>query len=288
MELRVLKYFLTVAEEENITKAARLLHITQPTLSRQLMQLEEELGVTLFHRGKYRISLTKDGLLLQQRAKELVLLSEKTKKELLQKNDILSGELSIGCGETKNMSILSSAMMYFQQQNLPIKFHIYSAAADEVQEKIENGLLDIGLLTEPVDVKKYEYIHMPVKEQWGVLVRNDSPLAYKKVILPEDLLGVPLLITHREMVKQELISWFGEEFDRLDVIATYNLIINAANMVESGLGNALCFDLGLVYGSLRFIPLSPKMETGSVLVWKKNQMLSDLAWHFIHHIKNSF
>lgn len=287
MELRVLNYFLTVAREENITRAAQLLHVTQPTLSRQLMQLEEELGVQLFHRGKHSFSLTEDGMLLRRRAQELVSLSEKTKLELQHKEEMPSGEISIGCGESKSMSLLSEKMVSFRQKYPLVQFSIYSAIADDIKERIEKGLLDMGLLVEPVDISKYEFIRLSVKERWGVLVREDSPLAQKDCVTPEDLLDVPLLMVQREQVKNELANWFGETYDQLEIAAVYNLIVNAAFMVERGLGVAICFDLGAVFENLRFIPLLPRMETGSVLVWKKNQMLSAAQMLFIQHVRNT-
>ena len=276
MDLRVLKYFLMVAREENITKAAQLLHVTQPTLSRQLMQLEEELGVQLFHRGKHNVTLTEDGMLLRRRA-----------QELQHKEGMPTGEIAIGCGETKSMAALSGKMVSFRQKYPLVQFSIYSAIADDIKERLEKGLLDMGLLVEPVDISKYEFIRLPLKEQWGVLVRADSQLAEKEFVTPEDLRGVPLLMVRRELVKNELANWFGDSFDQLEIAATYNLIVNAAFMVEQGLGVALCFDLGAVFENLRFVPLTPRMETGSVLVWKKNQMLSAANALFIQHIRNT-
>lgn len=287
MELRVLNYFLTVAREENITRAAQLLHVTQPTLSRQLMQLEEELGVQLFHRGKHSVSLTEEGMLLRRRAQELVSLSEKAKIELQCKQEMPAGEIAIGCGETKSMSLLSVKMVSFRQKYPLVQFSIYSAIADDIKDRIEKGLLDMGLLVEPVDISKYEFIRLPVRERWGVLVREDSPLAEKACVAPEDLREVPLLMVQREQVKNELANWFGETYDQLEIAAYYNLIVNAAFMVERGLGVAVCFDLGAVFENLRFIPLSPRMETGSVLVWKKNQTLSSAQMRFIQHVRNT-
>ncbi len=246
MELRVLNYFLMVAREENITRAAQLLHVTQPTLSRQLMQLEEELGVQLFHRGKHSVSLTEEGMLLRRRAQELVSLSEKTKMELQHREEMPAGEIAIGCGETKSMAVLSGKMVSFRQKYPLVQFSIYSAIADDIKERIEKGLLDMGLLVEPVDISRYEFLRLPLKEQWGVLVRADSPLAGKEFVTPEDLCGVPLLMVRRELVKKELANWFGDAYDQLEIAATYNLIVNAAFMVEQGLGVALCFDLGTV------------------------------------------
>lgn len=288
MELRILKYFLMVAREENITKAAQLLHITQPTLSRQLMQLEEELGVKLFHRSKHSIILTEEGMLLKRRAHELVSLSDKTVQELSHKDEVVSGEIAIGCGETKSMSSLSEQIVSFRTQYPLVQFNIYSANADDIKERIEKGILDMGLLCEPVDIGKYEFIRMPLKEKWGIIVPKDSPLAEKEYVTPEDLAGVPLMLSGRETVKNELANWFGEYYDQLHIAATYNLIVNAATMVKCNAGVALCFDLGIVYEDLCFVPLSPTLETGSVLVWKKNQSFSSTTTRFIKYIKNAF
>ncbi len=289
MEIRVLKYFLMVAREENITKAAALLHLTQPTLSRQLMQLEEELGVKLFYRSKHSIILTEDGMLLKRRAQEIVSLSHKTIQELSHKEDVLSGEIAIGCGETKGMLFLSEQIRKFRHKYPLVQFSIHSAIADDIKERIEKGILDIGLLMEPVDIGKYEFIRMPQREKWGILVRKDSELAGKKSINPWDLTGVPLIMVKRELVKNELASWFGDYYEELQIAAVYNLILNAAAMVERGVGVALCFDLGVAfYEDLCFIPLTPTLETGSVLVWKKNQTLGAAASQFISFLKNAF
>lgn len=288
MELRVLRYFLMVAREENITKAAQLLHITQPTLSRQLMQLEQELGVILFHRGKYHITLTEDGMLLKRRAQELITLSDKTVQELSHTQNVLSGEITLGCGETRNMSFLAKQIVAFRQKYPLVRFQIYSATADDIKERMEGGLLDIGLLMEPVDIRKYEFIRMPWKETWGVLVHKNNPLAQKKSVVPADLYSIPLLIPSRDTVQNEVANWFGANYEQLQIAASYNLILNAAAMVRENAGAALCFDLGTVYEDLCFIPLSPPMETGAVIVWKKNQTLSQTTAQFIQWARNVF
>ncbi len=287
MELRVLKYFLMAAREENITKAAALLHITQPTLSRQLMQLEEELGVKLFHRSKHSIILTEDGMLLKRRAQEIIDLTDKTEQEFSRKDGVISGEIAIGCGETQSMAFLSQQMVSFQRNHPLVQYNIYSAIADDIKERLEKGLLDMGLLMEPVDIGKYEFVRMPKKEHWGILIRKDSPLALKPFVTPEDLAKVPLLMVKRDIVKNELASWFGEYYDRLEIAATYNLILNAAIMVQNNVGAALCFNLGTVYDNLCFVPLSPQLETGSVLAWKKNQTFSPAATEFLRFVRNA-
>lgn len=287
MELRILKYFLMVAREENITKAANLLHLTQPTLSRQLMQLEEELGTKLFQRSKHSIILTEDGLRLKRRAEEIVLLAEKTKAEFSYKDNELSGEIAIGCGETKSMSFLSEKMYQFRELYPLVSFQIYSATADDVKDRIEQGILDIGLLTEPVDISKYDFLRMEKKERWGVLVAQGDPMYEKENATVQDLIGIPLLIPGRLSVQHELSSWFGEEFEHIEIAATYNLIINAANMVRHHVGVALCFDLDLGYNDLKFIPISPALETGAVLAWKKNQMFSSTVHTFLDFLRNT-
>ena len=287
MELRVLRYFLAVAREENITKAAAMLHLTQPTLSRQLMQLEEELGVQLFQRSRYRIILTNDGMLLRRRAQELVDLADKTAREFSDRETELMGEIAIGAGETRSMTALSRAIQSFRTFYPKVVFRIFSANADDVKERLDMGLLDMGLLTEPVDVGKYAFCRMQEKDRWGVLVRADSPLAALEAVTPEDLEAVPLLCSGREGVQRELANWFGDRWERLEIAATFNLILNAANMVRCGVGAALGFDLNLAFDDLRFLPLSPAMETGTVLVWKKDQVLSPVMEVFRRHVKSA-
>ena len=286
MELRVLKYFLAVAREENITKAAALLHLTQPTLSRQLMQLEEELGVQLFRRSRYHIELTEDGMLLRRRAQELVDLAEKTTREFTMRETELMGEIAIGAGETRSMSFLSRAIVSFRERYPKVTFRIFSATADDVKERLDTGLLDMGLLTEPVDVGRYAFCRMKERDRWGVLVRLDSPLAGLDSVTPDDLEQVPLIISGRERVQRELANWFGDRWERLQIAASFNLILNAANMVRYGVGTALSFDLNFSFDDLRFIPLSPTMDTGTVLVWKKDLVLTPVVEAFHQHIKN--
>lgn len=287
MELRVLRYFLAVAREENITKAAALLHVTQPTLSRQLMHLEEELGVKLFRRSQYRVILTDDGMLLRRRAQEIVELADKAERELQHHETKLTGEVAIGCGESAAMTFLSEHIRAFRGLHPLVQFRIYSAIANDVKERIEKGLLDMGLLAEPVDIGRYAFLRMPQKDRWGVLLPKEHPLARNTSITPKDLLGVPLLISGRETVRNELVGWFGDAYEKIEVAATFNLILNAANMVKNGVGAALCFDFGNISDALTFVPLSPKLETGTVLAWKKDQAGSPAAEQFLRFIKNT-
>lgn len=288
MELRLLRYFLAVAREENITKAAGLLHISQPSLSRQLMQLEESLGVKLFKRSKHRIVLTDEGRLLRRRAQEIVALADKAEKELSQGEEAVSGEITIGCGETKNMAYLSQMMVSFRERYPEVTFEIYTAIADDVKEHMENGVLDFGLMLEPVEISRYNFIRLPRKEKWCVLMRRDSPLAEKDKIMPADLVGVPLMIAKRKSVRNELENWFGEYYEKLNIVATCNISYsNRSIMVENHVGVALVHEFENNHESLCLRPLFPEIENRSVLVWKKNQVFSPAVMKFIEWVKNT-
>ncbi len=285
MELRVLRYFLMAAREENITKAAELLHITQPTLSRQLIQLEEELGTKLFTRSSHRIQLTEDGMLLRHKAQELIQLADKLEKEFQQGQEEISGNIAIGSGETNGVQFLADIIRQFQETYPMVQYDLYTASADDIKEKLDQGLLDIGLLTEPVDISKYNFIRLKEKERWGILVREDDALAEKEVIRPEDLLDVPVFLARRTLVRNELEGWFGDIYDQIRVAGTYNLINNAAVMAEKKVGVVLCFQLQNRFDGLKYIPLYPPVETGAVLVWKKSQIASRAVRQFLRFVK---
>lgn len=286
MELRVLRYFQMVAREENITRAAQLLRVTQPTLSRQLMQLEDELGTKLFKRKNHSIFLTEDGMRLKKRCKDILELADQIDREFAGKQDGgISGKITIGSAETKSIADIAKVMEKFQEDNPLVQYEIYTANADDVKEKIENGTVDVGVLSEPVDISKFNFIRMNKKERWGILTRNDSDLAGKEYIEPKDLTGIPLIMVKRELVKNELGSWFGEYFDGLDIAAEYNLLNNAAILAQNNIGSVLCFDVGADYDNLKFIPLNPEVKTGLVLVWRKNQTLPEAVSEFIKKMK---
>lgn len=286
MELRVLRYFLTVASEESITSAANILHITQPTLSRQLMQLEEELGVQLFIRGKKSITLTEAGMLLRSRAEEILNLTDRTEKEFLEQSGFISGEIFIGAGETNGMRELAKIIKSFNRQYPQVKYDLHSGNADDIKEKIDKGLIDIGLLTEPVDIGKYDFVRLKKKDKWGVAMRKDDPLADKEYITPEDLKDKPIICSKRISIQNELANWFGNRFNSDNIIATFNLINNAIAIAESEIGYALCLE-SLVNDreEICFKEFYPRLETGSVLVWKKNQVFSTATRKFIDEIK---
>lgn len=291
MEIRVLKYFLAVAREENITKAAESLHITQPTLSRQLMQLEEELNAQLFIRGKNRITLTQEGMLLRRKAEEIVDLSDKTEREFLQREDFIAGEIYIGAGETFAMHWVAKMIKEFNNDYPQIQYHLFSGQADDIKERIDKGLIDLGVLTEPVDIEKYDFARINHKEKWGVIAPINSAIAKKDYVTPQDLIKEPLLIPHRSIVQHEIANWFGEDHENLNIIATHNLIYNAAIWVAEGMGYAFTIDK-LFYGSkdipVRFVPLYPALETGTVIVWKKHQIFTPAMSRLIEKIRQTF
>lgn len=288
MEIRVLRYFLTVAREESITRAAEVLHITQPTLSRQLSQLEEETGGRLFERGPRRIRLTGEGMLLRRRAEEILELVEKTEAELSEQDQLVEGRIAIGCGELASVSLLPELFRSFREKYPRVGFDLYTATADLVTEHMDRGLLDAGLLLEPVDIGKYEFIRLDVKERWVVLMRPDDPLAARERVTAQDLLGLPLILPRRSGVRGELASWFGDCYERLNVVFTSNLSTNGALMVGSGLAYSLVIE-GAVplwdQTKLTYRPLSPALTATSVLAWKRGQPFSPAAARFIGHTK---
>lgn len=285
MELRVLKYFLTVAREENITKAAQSLHITQPTLSRQMMQLEDELKVKLFKRSNHRIYLTEDGMILKRRAQELLTLADRTKKDFLHKDEI-SGEIMIGTGEFRSSKCLAHMMKSFSEEYPHVQFRMFSGNGEDVRDNIERGIFDIGIVLEPVDISKYEFVSIPEKERWGILTDADSELAKKESVTPADLAELPLITPTREFREGKLGRWFGKYNARLNIVAAGNLLYNEAMLAQIGMGTVLCMDLQCSYDNLRFVPLSPALEENSVFIWKKDQIFSPAVAAFISHIKN--
>lgn len=288
MELRVLRYFLAVAREETISGAAESLHVTQPTLSRQLMELEEELGKKLFVRGSRKVTLTEEGMFLRKRAQEIVDLVEKTQADFDRPDELLSGDVYIGGGETDAMRLIATTAKKMQEEYPYIRYHLYSGNAEDVKERLDKGLLDFGVLIEPTDKKKYDYMKLPATDTWGVLMRKDNPYATHESIVPEDLMNMPLLCSGQMMVRNEIAGWMGQEFDRLNIVATYNLIYNASLMVDEGVGSALCLDkLVNTTGNshLCFRPFSPKLEVGLVIVWKKYQVFSKAAEKFLETLQ---
>ena len=284
MELRVLQYFLTVAREENITKAASLLHITQPTLSRQMIQLEDELGVKLFIRSNHNIILTEDGMLLKRRAQELIYLADRTKQEFIHNREEISGEIVVGSGEFLSTSIFSDMVSRFHEKYPKVRYRIYSGNADNIRDYIERGLLDFGIVMEPVDIRKYDCISLPIKERWGILVRDDSELAALDQVKPSDLVGKKLITGAGEMAQSGLYHWMREYYDEDNILVSGNLLYNEAMMAKSGMGAVICLELETVYEGLRFVPLFPPVESGTALIWKKDQIFTPAVKLFLEHI----
>lgn len=296
MELRVLRYFLTAARERSITKAARFLNVTQPTLSRQLQELEEELGQTLMIRNNHTFALTPEGMLLRKRAEEVLDIIHKTQEEFSSMGgETVAGDIHIGSGETHAMSLIVLVMRELQKKYPHIRFHVYSGTADDVMDRLDKGMLDFGILIQPADISKYDGIPLPAKDVWGILMRNDHLLAGRKSITPADLRKVPLIcsrvaVSHAS-VRNASVDWFGSSFDRLNIVASYNLIYNAALMVEGGIGCALVIDkLADMenHHNLCFRPLEPKLESGLNIVWKKYQVFSKAAALFQTQLQERF
>lgn len=288
MDIRVLQYFLTVAREESITKAAETLHMTQPPLSRQLKDLEDELGKQLLIRGSKKVTLTEDGMLLRKRAEEMVDLMEKTKAELTSSSENINGEIHIGGGETDAVSFLAQAAHNLQKEHPLIRYHIYSGDAGHVTERLDKGLIDFGLLVEPVDITKYDYIRLPIKDTWGVLMRKDSPLAEKDNICAEDLQDKPLIVSHQTSTSSEMSAWLKTDISKLNIVATYDLIYNASHFVKKGFGYAIALDK-LINTSgdsnLCYKPLYPTLEAGLCIVWKKYQVFSRASDTFLRQLQ---
>ena len=294
MELRVLRYFLTIAREGSITNAANVLHVTQPTLSRQIHDLEEELGQRLFVRGSRNMSLTAEGMILRKRAEEIISMVDKTEAEFHSMSNVVSGDIYIGGGETEAVKLIAQTSE--PRSAYPeIHYHLYSGNAEDVTERLDKGLLDFGLLIQPADISKYDYLNIPAKDTWGVIMRKDSSLAEKETIRKEDLLNVPLIcsrqVISKERHRNEFAEWFGEDFDKLDIVTTFNLVYNAAIMVEAGVGYAITIDKianTTESSSLCFRPLRPQLDSGLNVIWKKNQVFSAAAELFLERLREHF
>lgn len=288
MEFRVLRYFLAVAREESITGAAKILNVTQPTLSKQLMELEEELGKKLLIRGNRRITLTEEGVLLRKRAQEIMELVDKTESEISSKHEVISGDVYIGGGETDSIRLIAGVVRKLQEEHPHIQYHLYSGNAADVTERLDKGLLDFGVLIGTANIQNYDYLHLPTTDTWGLLMKKDSPLSHLDSIRPENLHDIPLICSRQALSGNEISGWFGNDFEKLNIVATYNLIYNAALMVEEGIGYALCLDKLVNTTSasdLCFKPLEPRLEAHLNIVWKKYQVFSNAAKQFLHKLQ---
>lgn len=283
MELRVLQYFLAVAREQNVSRAAESLHLSQPTLSRQLRDMEEELGKQLFIRGTRRITLTDEGMILRKRAEEIMDLVKKTEKEIIFTDSSISGDVYIGAGETEGVHFLTEAARLLQQEHPDVRFHIASGDTTDVSDDLDKGLIDFGLIFDPIDKSRYEYLRLPVSDSYGILMRRDSELASKDVITPEDLRDKPLIWNRNSRDGGALTTWLKCDLNELHIAATYNLLFNGSLMVKDGIGYAFALDkiINTADSELCFRPLSPALDAGMSIVWKKYQIFSKPAEKFL-------
>lgn len=295
MEIRVLRYFLAIAREGSITNAANFLHVTQPTLSRQIHDLENELGQKLFIRRSHNITLTAEGMILRKRAEEIISMVDKTEAEFTSMEETVGGDIYIGGGETDAIKFLAKVAKELHDTYPSIHYHLYSGNAQDVTERLDKGLLDFGVLVQPADISKYDYLNIPAKDTWGVVMRKDSPLAEKETVCKEDLIGIPLICSRQalaqERSKNEFAQWFGEDFDKLDVVTTFNLVYNAAIMVDAGLEYAVTIDKianTSENSSLCFRALEPRLDSGLNIIWKKYQVFSSAAELFLERLEKYF
>lgn len=283
MELRVLQYFLAVAREQSISGAAEFLHLSQPTLSRQIKDMEKELGKQLLIRGNRRITLTEEGMILCKRAEEIMELVKKTESEITLSDESIAGDIYIGAGESNSVGYIAKAANALRREYPLVHFHIESGDAQTVYEQLDKGLIDFGLLFGNIDLTKYNSISLPTKDNWGVLMPKDSELAKKDVITPNDLMKEPLIVSRQGITRGELQNWFKLPEEKLNVVATYNLLYNASLLVEEGIGYALCLDkiINTSNCNLCFKPLYPKLEVSMSIVWKKHQVFSKASNKFL-------
>ncbi|MCI9199211.1 MAG: LysR family transcriptional regulator [Lachnospiraceae bacterium] len=291
MELRVLQYFLAIAREQSIVRAAKSLHLSQPTLSTQIKAMEKELGKQLLIRGtkgSRKVTLTEEGMILRKRAEEILNLVQKAQREISLSDKVIVGDVYIGTGETDAVRIIAKAARELYKTYPGIHYHISSGNAQFVIEQLDKGLIDFGIIFGPIDQTKYNFIEMPFKDTWGVLMLQDSPLAAKAAISPEDLWNKPLIISQQANAQGGLAAWMKKELSELEIVATYNLLFNASLMVEEGLGYAIGLDK-IIHTSgnsnLCFRPLTPKREAGMSIIWKKYQVFSKASEKFMQKMK---
>lgn len=291
MELRVLQYFLAVAREQSISGAAESLYLSQPTLSRQLKELEEKLGKQLFIRGNRRITLTEEGMILRKRAEEIMELVRKAEDEISLSDDVIAGDITVGAGETDGVRLLAKAAQSLQEKYPLIHLHIFSGDKSTITEQLDRGLIDYGLVFGEVDTARYEYIKVPYNDIWGVLMRQDAQLAEKESITAEDLIDQPLIISRQASQNQEFREFFPCEQEQLNIVGTYNLLFNGSLMVDEGMGYAICFDKIINVSensNLCFRPLEPTLKSDMSIVWKKYQVFTKAAEKFLSQLQNEF
>lgn len=280
MEIRTLRCFLELARQGNFTAAARALNLTQPSLSKQMRELERELGTSLLVRGKRRTVLTEAGKYLLKNASEIVGLAERTRQNLLSGKSDVGGDVHIAAAETRNMSLMVRAIGRTRERHGGIRFHIFSGNAEAVAERLEKGVADFGVFILPAPLENFDYINLPISDRWGLLLRKDHKLAGKERIVPADLYGLPLICSSQNKVANEILGWMGSKAGHLEIVATYTLLYNAAIMVAEGIGAAICLD-GIAdissASGLCFRPFSPALNVNMAIAWKKGGALSTAA-----------
>ena len=284
MELRVLQYFLAVTREQSISGAAEALHLSQPTLSRQLKEMEEELGKQLLIRGNRRVTLTEEGMILRKRAEEIMELVHKAESEIALADDAIAGDVTIGAAESESVRFLVQTAKALREPYPSIHLHIISGDKISVLESLDRGLIDFGLISGVFDASKYDSLAVPMQDHIGVLMRRDAPLARKAAITREDLLPLPLIVSRQMLLDQSMAEVFGPDASKLNIVGSYNLLYNGSLMVDEGLGYALCYDNIInVSGNcnLCFRPLCPDIQQEMHVVWKKYQVLARAAEKFL-------
>ena len=290
MELRTMRYFLAVAREENMTRAAELLHVTQPTLSKQLKVLEDELGKKLFTRHSFSIQLTEEGSLLRKRAEDLVKMADKITTEFLALDDTLGGDVYFGMAESYQIRHLASAIRQFKSTFSDMRYHITSGDTEQVTEKLDKGVIDFAVLAEEPSAAKYHFLAFPEADLWGVVMKADSPLADKQTVCADDLAGLPLFCSEQGW-NHDISRWCGNKLDELHLEGSFRLSYNGSLFVKEGLGYLLTFqhliDTTPASG-LVFRPLSPILETKIYLIWKKYQVFTPIAERLLEYLKDKF
>lgn len=291
MDLKSLRYFLAIAEEGSISAAAESLNLSQPNISRQMALLEKELGAKLFERGSRRIVLTEEGMLLRRRAVEILQLADTAVTEIGSAGKDVIGTVRIGCGETDAMRVVARAIRRFSETHPMVRFELHSGNAEDVSDLLERGLVDFGVLIEPTDKTRYDYLSFPTDIRWGALVRRDDPLARLYGVSPSDISGRRVIVSRQNMAANGISGWMGPDFPEPDVVATYNLLFNASLLVSEGVGIALCLE-GIVNTSgdsdLVFVPFEPELRVGMSLVWKKNSVQGRAQRLFLDGLREFF
>ena len=286
MEIRTLRYFLEIAREGNMTRAAERLHVSQPALSKQMKELENELGRKLFERHSSSLSLTSEGLLLRKHAEDILRIVDKTEEEFRTMDEVTGGDIYIGCAESYLIRYLAEAIRRFKDRYPNFRFHLFSGTTEQVAERLEQGQLDLAFIVEPPDLSRYNYLEVPGTDRWGVILRDDCPLAETKAVTFEDLEPFPVMVSDQSL-KADLTRWCGEKVDRLDLAGTLTLSYNGSIFVREGLGVMLTFEHLIdtsAESGLIFRPLSPVLENKMYLIWKKYQVFSPIAEKFLQFL----